>query len=291
MKKTMRATAKSVETKRIMFLIAGPLSRRKLSIGNPTATSKKAGDFAEWSCSRTRISALSKHGPQENDEKEHESGKSKNGGQHEKGEDHPTTLRQNLVRLISEFTKEDVQIGPIKDALMKLESLQLTPATPEFSELALFGDWRLLYSSLGTMTKEPFTLEKTVQRFDTAAKRMTNQVDWEFPAKNGINKVNARLQVICEYSFVGPSRLNIKLLEHKVTILPRQDSSSIELPDDMKIVIDDLRRTIPIEFFDPSGLCDISYIEPEYRVSRFLGKRVAGVREIFFRIPPDAPEL
>lgn len=197
--------------------------------------------------------------------------------------------RQKLSELISTFVNSDIQTEPIEKAVLKLESLKMVPATPEFAELALAGEWQLTFSSLGRISRTPYKLDCTVQRFDTQLKRMTNQVDWMFSAKNNVGTVSARMLINCEYTLVGPSRLNIKLLDHKVKILPREDGSTLELPDNMQAVIDDLRRTIPIEFFDPSGLCDISYIDPEYRVARFLGSRVAGVREVFTRIQSTEP--
>lgn len=192
--------------------------------------------------------------------------------------------RQKLVELLSTFVNSDIQVEPIEKAVLKLESFKMMPATPEFTELALAGEWRLIFSSLGKISRTPYKLDRTVQRFEPQLKRMTNQVDWEFPAKNEVDTVSAQMLINCEYTLVGPSRLNIKLLDHKVKILPREDGSSVELPDNMQAVIDDMRRSIPIEFFDPSGLCDVSYIEPEYRVARFLGRRIAGVREVFIRI-------
>lgn len=194
--------------------------------------------------------------------------------------------RRNLDQLLSRFVYSDIQVGPIEKSILKLESFRMTPATPEFAELALAGEWRLTFSSLGKISKVPYKLDRTVQRFVPESKRMTNQIDWDFAAKNGVDMVSAQMTVNCEYTFISPSRLNIKLLEHKVNILPRKNGSSVELPSDMQAVIDGMRQTIPIEFFDPSGLCDISYIEPEYRITRFLGKRVAGIREVFIRIPP-----
>lgn len=193
--------------------------------------------------------------------------------------------RRKLFELLSTFVNSDIQVGPIEKAVLKLESFKMIPATPEFAELALAGEWRLIFSSLGKISRTPYKLDRTVQRFEPQLKRMINQVDWEFPAKNEVDTVSARMLINCEYTLVGPSRLNIKLLDHKVKILPRDDGSSAELPDNMQAVIDDMRRSIPIEFFDPSGLCDISYIEPEYRVARFLGRRIAGVRDVFIRIP------
>lgn len=196
-----------------------------------------------------------------------------------------SAVKEELVGILEVLINDDEQVTRVRDCILNLESFKATPITPEFTEMALSGEWSLMFSSMRTrIVKNTVRIRKIFQRFDIDKKQLVNQVEWTFPDKTGIGEVQAVLNVICSYSFVGPGRLNIKLEQHKMSIVERSDGQPNELPDDLQAVIDEMRLALPVEFFDPSGLSDITYIEPDFRVTKYLGKRFAGVRNVLSRI-------
>jgi len=61
-----------------------------------------------------------------------------------------------------------------------------------------------------------------------------------------------------------------------------------KMPNDPSELVAQLQRALPREFFDPDGsLLDITYVDPEMRISRFMGRRYAGVRNILMRVKED----
>lgn len=198
----------------------------------------------------------------------------------------PDLVKQKLLRIIDIFINSESQLSVIERSILRLESLKATPITADFTEMVLAGEWRLCFSSLRTRANNSVRIRKISQRFDIDAKQLVNNVTWSFPAKKQNGYIDATLNVICSYVFVGPGRMQISLDKHKVTINNNQktEGQELELPDDWQAVISELRLALPIEHFDPSGLLDISYIEPDFRISRFLGKRLAGVRNILTRV-------
>lgn len=195
----------------------------------------------------------------------------------------PADVKQNLIETLDVLINNDSQLRRVERSILRLESLKVTPITPEFTEMALAGEWRLRFSSLRTRSNKTVRIRRITQRFEVQNKRLVNEVTWSFLAKNNKDYVNAVLSVVCPYVFVGPGRLDVSLEKHNISITDREDGRPNELPD-LQSVITDLRLALPIEHFDPSGLLDISYIEPDFRISRFLGKRLAGVRNVFTRV-------
>lgn len=100
----------------------------------------------------------------------------------------------------------------------------------------------------------------------------------------------AYLWVISAYQFHSAGRLRVQLREHKVKILQRQDGEKNKMPGDLQALITKLQLALPIEFFDPSGLLDVTYIEPDFRLARFMGKRLAGVRNVFVRSAAESKD-
>ncbi|PXF43837.1 hypothetical protein BWQ96_06458 [Gracilariopsis chorda] len=195
----------------------------------------------------------------------------------------PSTAKHRLLELLNTLINDDAQITEVERLIRRLESLNNPAATEIFTETALAGSWKLLFSSLRGKTSGNIRIRRIGQDVLPDKKLIINRALWTFPGSSGQGDINATLDVECKYTFVGPSRLKLELLEHKVVILERSDGKRIQLPSDMNAVIAELRLGLPVEFFDPSGLLDVSYIEPNFRIARFMGKRVAGVRNVFIR--------
>lgn len=195
----------------------------------------------------------------------------------------PAKTKQRLLELLATFINTDSQRGDVEKLILGLESLKVTPITDTFTELALAGRWVLLFSSTRTLPGGNIRLREMEQTLDPEKKALTNRALWSYDSRDGQYHVSADLFVSCSYKFVGPGRLEVTLKNHKVQVQTK-DGKESKIPPDMQSVVVQLQRTLPIEFFDPSGLVDVSYIEPNFRVGRFVGKRAAGVRNVFTRV-------
>lgn len=191
-------------------------------------------------------------------------------------------IKDQLIQTLEVMINDSSQVDKVEKSILQLESKKMTPVTPEFTELALAGTWNLLFSSLRPLVSGKIRIREITQRVDPEKKQLINEVVWSFPSKSNEMYIDAVLAVECSYKFVGPGRLDVSLQKHTIKIV---DSKSVkdEIPEDMQAVVNQLRMALPIEHFDPSGLLDVSYIEPTFRICRFLGKRLAGVRNVFTR--------
>lgn len=198
--------------------------------------------------------------------------------------------KHRLLQILATLINLDSQRGQVEALILQLEALNAIPLTPAFTEMALSGHWRLLFSSMRTRTDGAIRIRQIGQIFDTQHKTLTNQVLWSFPSVDGSQQIMAYLWVISAYQFHGAGRLRVQLREHKVKILQRQDGEKNKMPGDLQALITKLQLALPIEFFDPSGLLDVTYIEPDFRLARFMGKRLAGVRNVFVRSAAESKD-
>lgn len=199
----------------------------------------------------------------------------------------PIATKHRLLKILNALINLDSQHGRVEELILQLEGLNSKPITDTFTEMALSGKWRLVFSSMRTQTDGSIRIRQIGQLFDTERKTLTNQVLWSFPSGDGAQELLAYLWVICEYKLVGPGRLKVSITEHKIKVLDGKDGRKVVVPEDMESVITNLRRALPMDFFDPSGLLDVSYIEPNFRIARFVGKRLAGVRNVFVRVDTE----
>ncbi|CAN8076367.1 unnamed protein product [Agarophyton chilense] len=195
----------------------------------------------------------------------------------------PAIAKKRLLEIITSLINNDGQIQEAELLIRQLESATEYPVTQEFTEMAISGTWKLVFSSMHTTTKGNVRIRQIGQHVNTQEKLLINQTKWTFPDRNGIEQINASLDVECSYEFVTSFRLRIQLREHKVRLLPRKDGKPNKPPADMKRIITELQLALPREFFDPSGLMDVTYVDPTFRLSRFMGKKLAGVRNLFVR--------
>lgn len=100
-------------------------------------------------------------------------------------------------------------------------------------------------------------------------------------------EIEATLRVSCTYKFIGAARMHVDLEGHAVEIDSRNEKAK-KLPTEyLEPMVNQLQSALPTEIWDPSGLIDTTSVAPDFRIARFVGKRLAGVRNIF--IPADSP--
>lgn len=199
----------------------------------------------------------------------------------------PKKLKDRLLKILSSLINLDSQHAKVEQLILQLESLNAMPITDSFTEMALNGKWKLIFSSMKTRTDGDIRIRKIGQNIDPEKKKLTNEVVWTFSSADDTRTINAILWVECNYKFVGSGRLEVSAPSHKIKILESEDGKKQTLPGDMQGVIRNLRAALPMDFFDPKGYLDVSYVEPNFRIGRFMGKRLAGVRNVFVRDGTD----
>lgn len=195
----------------------------------------------------------------------------------------PKAVREDLLKQLSSMINLDSQKSQIESNILALESLKSVPATIPFTEFALAGEWRLLFSSMTTRTDGNVRIREIGQSINTEKHQLINKVLWTFSAPKSLQQVNAEMIITASYQFVNSRRLDVKLDNHTAKILTRKDGQENILPDDMQAIMIELQLALPMDFFDPSGLIDITYIEPSFRLVRYVGKERAGVSNVFVR--------
>lgn len=177
----------------------------------------------------------------------------------------------------------------VQQLLLALEaSPTARPATSAFAEFAIAGSWDVICSTSRTVSDGTIRIRRLVQTIDPSEKTIVNRCFWTYVSPDGDPDVDAILEISNRYSFADESsRLLVELVGHQLQIQSSDDSgkSSEEgkLPQDMKALITALQRSIPLEFFDPSGPVDISYVDPGLRIMCTTGERFFGLRSIFVR--------
>lgn len=172
------------------------------------------------------------------------------------------------TRLVDALRQAQASKVPMLIAAAETEFAPELPATASFGELAHAGDWSLAYSS-AIRAATSMRIRGVSQHIESGT--LENVVVFEW-----IAKVRGVLRIGCEYEFIGPARIQIALLAHTV----RLDSAPV---GDMQEMVAELQRALPPEIFDPSGIADHTVLAPHVRVSRFVGPRLAGVRDVFVR--------
>lgn len=211
-----------------------------------------------------------------------------------------TTSKHQLLRILPALINLPKQTEKVASLINTIESNADPPLTSAFTLLAISGRWRLLFSSA------------LPAREGTGSLRIRSIVQEILPADNGdsnsdviggsfVNvvtftyddfRVQAKLTVVSNFEFVkaSPARMMITLDGHQVKILKIDAASKgpkqLE-QEDTQTMVRELQKGVPAEIWDPSGLIDTTFVQPDLRINRFVGKRLAGVRNIF--VPEHTP--
>ena len=184
-----------------------------------------------------------------------------------------------LINLPSQSAKVAALIGNVETDLQP-------PATSAFTELAISGSWRLLFSSGLPVRKNDSSMRLRSIKQTIQNGKLNNVVRMTWVPQPD-TEIEATLRVSCTYKFIGAARMHVDLEGHAVEIDSRNEKAK-KLPTEyLEPMVNQLQSALPTEIWDPSGLIDTTSVAPDFRIARFVGKRLAGVRNIF--IPADSP--
>lgn len=184
-------------------------------------------------------------------------------------------------------------------ANLETEAASALPATCAFTELALTGEWRLVYSSaLGALrataaaARDGATDGGTV-RICTVKQRlgegtMVTEVKFQWDASFLDHTLYGTLGVACEYQLIGATRLRVGPAKHTLQF---SNNAAQPPPDRLQQMLAKLQRAIPPQLFDPAGVFDATVLRNDVRVSRVVGGHMAGVRDVYVEaMCEDAPD-
>ena len=192
-------------------------------------------------------------------------------------------VRDLLVDLLPRMTGQKDEFRQVEDYINALEDKYVPVQTLDFLNLAMGGDWQLLFSTnrLGVPNTK-LRLRELVQRIDTKNLNgtVTNVARWDLAEEvPGVFDCSGTFAVKCDYSINQGARMNV---DHRDHVLELARGSKV--PTDVEGLVGMLSGAMPSELFDPNELAmDTTYIDEKIRIVRLTGSRLEGVRNVFIR--------
>ena len=192
-------------------------------------------------------------------------------------------VRDLLVDLLPRMTGQKDEFRQVEDYINALEDKYVPVQTLDFLNLAMGGDWQLLFSTnrLG-IPNTKLRLRELVQRIDTKNLNgtVTNVARWDLAEEvPGVFDCSGTFAVKCDYSINQGARMNV---DHRDHVLELARGSKV--PTDVEGLVGMLSGAMPSELFDPNELAmDTTYIDEKIRIVRLTGSRLEGVRNVFIR--------
>eukprot|EP00980_Cylindrotheca_fusiformis_P031390 scaffold26289_cov264-Cylindrotheca_fusiformis.AAC.1 len=194
-------------------------------------------------------------------------------------------IKSRLLDLLPRMKGSSAEFREVETLVNALEAGFTPVQTLDFLNLAMAGDWQLLFSTnLAGGQKPNFRLREMFQRVESKSAtsfegRVSNEVAWEF-AEDGTNfNANGSFTVVSKYEINQGAR---QILQLEDSILKLSKGSA--LPKDVENLVGLLNRAMPKELFDPSDhAVDTTYLDGDLRITRMTGSRFEGVRDIFVR--------
>ena len=193
-------------------------------------------------------------------------------------------IKEDLLDLLPRMTGQDEEYRAVERYVNALEERYQPVQTLQFMNMAMQGDWQLLFSTnlAGTPNPFKFRLCKLVQTIECNKLEgiMTNEARWDL-AEDADGNFDARgtFKIKCSYEINQGARMIMKLEDH--ILQPAQGS---KIPRDVQGLVGLLHRAMPKELFDPSEhAVDTTYLDADLRIVRYTGPQFERTRDIFIR--------
>ena len=194
-------------------------------------------------------------------------------------------VKDRLVSLLSRMTGTADDYKLVEAYVNRLEELYQPTQTLSFLNLALTGQWQLLFSTnlAGTPNPAQFRLRELTQTISCRQLNgtITNQALWDLSESQDASFVaTGTFAAKCSYEIVQGARMSLHLDDHVL-----QPSKGSPIPSDVPGLVGLLHRSMPKALFDPSEhSVDTTYLDGDLRIVRYTGPRYEGNRDIFQRV-------
>lgn len=193
-------------------------------------------------------------------------------------------IKEELLDLLPRMTGQEEEFRQVERLVNALEEKYMPAQTLGFLNLAMAGEWQLLFSTnlAGGGNPARFRLRELFQRIETnnLEGTITNQVLWDLAEEDdNVFDATGTFSVVCSYSINQGARMVVDLNDH--VLKPARGS---KIPQDVQGLVARLHRAMPKEMFDPQDhAMDTTYLDADLRITRMTGPRLEGVRDIFIR--------
>mmetsp|Transcript_36584 Transcript_36584/g.62284 ORF Transcript_36584/g.62284 Transcript_36584/m.62284 type:complete len:277 (+) Transcript_36584:141-971(+) len=190
--------------------------------------------------------------------------------------------KQALIDLIPRMTGKDEEYRAVESYVNLLEEKYSSIQTLDFLNLAMCGEWQLLFSTnlLGRPNRQ-LRLRELVQKIEADGFNgsLTNMAQWDYAEDETTFDAYGNFNVKCSYSINQGARMVVDLENHEI-----RPAKGSKIPKDVPKLVGMLNRAIPKEIFDPNGhALDTTYLDADLRIVRLTGPNHEGVRNIFMR--------
>jgi len=197
-----------------------------------------------------------------------------------------TQVKDLLLDLLPRMKGKPAEYAAVESYVNTLEERYVPVQTLDFLNMAISGDWQLLFSTnLASGPKPNFRLTELIQTVEPNDRDgiCKNQATWELAVDtikaNGDFDCGGTFTVYCNYEVTQGSRMSLELKDHVLEL-----ARGSRVPKDVPELVGLLNRAMPKELFDPNGhSMDTTYLDGDLRITRMTGSRFEGVRDIFIR--------
>jgi len=210
--------------------------------------------------------------------------------------------KQNLLKMIPQMTGTEEEYKLIQSYVNLLEEQYSPIQTIDFLNLAIMGEWQLLFSTnVMPAPRKQLRLRELIQNIQPNEEErrngtVVNSAKWDYYAQDDNDddddtntnqqqqfNTNGNFNIKCSYSINQGARMVLELNEHEVRPSKSTSSKTIQSKDVPKLV-GLLHRSIPAEIFDPNNhAADCTYLDADIRIVRMTGDKHEGVRNIWMR--------
>ena len=197
-------------------------------------------------------------------------------------------IKSRLLDLLPRMTGKPEEYHSVESNVNTLEDRYIPVQTLDFLNLAMSGEWQLLFSTnIGGSPRPNFRLRELYQRIESNDSNGTivNEASWDW-AENHEGATLATsfdaygtFKIKSSYSINQGARMVLELNDHAINL-----GKGSAVPKDVEKLVALLYRAIPTELFDPNNhAMDTTYLDGDLRIVRMTGPQFEGVRGIFIR--------
>jgi len=197
-------------------------------------------------------------------------------------------IKSRLLDLLPRMTGAPEEYNRVESYVNTLEDRYTPVQTLDFLNLAMAGEWQLLFSTnIGGSPRSNFRLRELYQRIESNDLNGTivNEATWDLAEDhNAMTPATSfdaygTFSIKCSYSINQGARMNLELNDHVINL-----SKGSVVPKDVERLVALLYRAIPTELFDPNHhAMDTTYLDGDLRIVRMAGPKFEAVRDIFIR--------
>ena len=191
-------------------------------------------------------------------------------------------VKELLLDLLPRMTGTAEEFRAVESFVNRLEDRYMPVQTLDFLNLAVSGEWQLLFSTnLSSGPRSNFRLTELIQRIEPEALegKITNEATWDLADDGTTFDASGTFSAKCSYIINQGARMVIELEDHVLDL-----AKGSKVPKDFPALVGLLHRAMPKELFDPSEhAIDTTYLDGDLRIVRMTGPRFEGVRDIYIR--------